>query len=73
MQMRMLYMLLKKSFAVSCSVGWLKLNSSCIIVVVSSYFRLTLQNYYIKLLKLVSISKNFTKKCTFLLKEVHYC
>ena len=27
-----------------------------------------MQRYYIKLLKLVSLSKNFTKKCTFFIK-----
>ena len=82
-QMRILWRLLKKSFAVSWSVGWLKLNSSCIAVIVYSLqftvnsrcFCLTVQRYYSRLLKLVSISRKKQKKCKkmhFFLRKVHF-
>ena len=61
-------MLLKNSVALVCKSFWLKLNSSCIIVLfkINTMFHLTLQNYYKILLKLVSIYAKKTKKCIFL-------
>ena len=61
-------MLLKNSVALVCKSFWLKLNSSCIIVLfkINTMSHLTLQNYYKILLKLVSIYTKKTKKCIFL-------